>query len=699
MLKAFPILDMKVGKYTRREPWLAPQDAFETLSDCHLKRGVLEKRQGYTEFAQMLAVATTTKAPTFQTNPIMAVANFFDGPTDNLIVFDQNRMNKYLTGASTGVTITAFADYSGTVAGTVKATAATHGFTTDDIVTHTGTTNYNGTFSVTRIDANNYYFTDTWVADDGTGSASQELFLDVTKNKIRYVGNATQNWTPSDGDVIEGVTSGATATVDTSGLILDAGTVAGLDARGTIVFKNGTVSGTFQDNEILRDDGNNSNIAGQSQGAASDDAFTGDNTNFFHVANWTLSGTSKAYICNNNDPIQKYDGTQLSRLTVDIGDDDDVNDITACYLIFVYKERLILFRTQEDGSDFFQRARWSTVKDPESWPTANFKDAPTSDAIVAGGFLGDDLFIWFENSTYRFAYTGDSEDPFEWERISTTDGAAAKNSIITIPLLGINTQIALGPTRVLATDGRTVVGIDEKIPDFALTFTQNSLPYSQSLLLEEERLAMITYADSNAIANADGNIYPNRALVLNYEDGSYATYGLPIHTLGKSRLENAVNWLQDTTWDNYTDPWNLFSAQAGFPTTLMGSQDGKVYQINTTGADSGSDIEFSAEGGQWNPFVKQGRKARLAYIDFLVDVDATATFDVNGFVNNDADSFQTKTVTCTAVNGSEEMAWHRVYQKAIASFHRIQITNNASSNRPRIHAIIPYMEPSGGRMI
>ncbi|MHC4891352.1 MAG: hypothetical protein ACYTEO_18010 [Planctomycetota bacterium] len=617
MLKAFPILDMKVGKYTRREPWLAPQDAFETLSDCHLKRGVLEKRQGYTEFAQMLAVATTTKAPTFQTNPIMAVANFFDGPTDNLIVFDQNRMNKYLTGASTGVTITAFADYSGTVAGTVKATAATHGFTTDDIVTHTGTTNHNGTVSV----------------------------------------------------------------------------------RGTIVFKNGTVSGTFQDNEILRDDGNNSNIAGQSQGAASDDAFTGDNTNFFHVANWTLSGTSKAYICNNNDPIQKYDGTQLSRLTVDIGDDDDVNDITACYLIFVYKERLILFRTQEDGSDFFQRARWSTVKDPESWPTANFKDAPTSDAIVAGGFLGDDLFIWFENSTYRFAYTGDSEDPFEWERISTTDGAAAKNSIITIPLLGINTQIALGPTRVLATDGRTVVGIDEKIPDFALTFTQNSLPYSQSLLLEEERLAMITYADSNAIANADGNIYPNRALVLNYEDGSYATYGLPIHTLGKSRLENAVNWLQDTTWDNYTDPWNLFSAQAGFPTTLMGSQDGKVYQINTTGADSGSDIEFSAEGGQWNPFVKQGRKARLAYIDFLVDVDATATFDVNGFVNNDADSFQTKTVTCTAVNGSEEMAWHRVYQKAIASFHRIQITNNASSNRPRIHAIIPYMEPSGGRMI
>ena len=63
--------------------------------------------------------------------------------------------------------ITAFADYSGTVTGTVSVTSGTHGLTTGDTVTISGTTNYNGTFTITTIDANDFYITATWVADDG----------------------------------------------------------------------------------------------------------------------------------------------------------------------------------------------------------------------------------------------------------------------------------------------------------------------------------------------------------------------------------------------------------------------------------------------------------------------------------------------------------------------------------------------------
>jgi len=65
-------------------------------------------------------------------------------------------------------TISAFADYSGTVAGTVKATSALHGFsvgTTANVVI-TGTANYNGTYTVTYIDANSFYFTATFVATE-----------------------------------------------------------------------------------------------------------------------------------------------------------------------------------------------------------------------------------------------------------------------------------------------------------------------------------------------------------------------------------------------------------------------------------------------------------------------------------------------------------------------------------------------------
>ena len=93
------------------------------------------------------------------------------------------------TGLSTGIVndfsfvagitgaITAYADYSGTVAGTVKATCTGHNLTTGDIITIRGTTNYNGVFTITKIDANEFYFTDTWVADDGASDFERGDYL------------------------------------------------------------------------------------------------------------------------------------------------------------------------------------------------------------------------------------------------------------------------------------------------------------------------------------------------------------------------------------------------------------------------------------------------------------------------------------------------------------------------------------------
>jgi len=64
--------------------------------------------------------------------------------------------------------ITVFADYTGTVAGTVLVTDASHTLSTGDSVTISGTTSYNGTFTVTKVDGNTFYITATWVANDGS---------------------------------------------------------------------------------------------------------------------------------------------------------------------------------------------------------------------------------------------------------------------------------------------------------------------------------------------------------------------------------------------------------------------------------------------------------------------------------------------------------------------------------------------------
>ena len=77
--------------------------------------------------------------------------------------------------------VSAYVDYTGTVSGTVKATATSHGFVDDDIVVISGTTNYNGTYSITKIDANNFYFTAPWVADDGASIAEKADSLELSR--------------------------------------------------------------------------------------------------------------------------------------------------------------------------------------------------------------------------------------------------------------------------------------------------------------------------------------------------------------------------------------------------------------------------------------------------------------------------------------------------------------------------------------
>jgi len=73
-----------------------------------------------------------------------------------------------LVGGQTVVTgpIASFADYGATVAGTVLATDVGHGRATGDVVAISATTNYNGTYVITVVSVDTFYFTATWVATE-----------------------------------------------------------------------------------------------------------------------------------------------------------------------------------------------------------------------------------------------------------------------------------------------------------------------------------------------------------------------------------------------------------------------------------------------------------------------------------------------------------------------------------------------------
>jgi len=73
--------------------------------------------------------------------------------------------------------ITAYSNYGGTVAGTVRAASTAHGLTTGDYISIRGTTNYNGVFQITKISNDAFYFYDTWVSDDGASDWDRGSYL------------------------------------------------------------------------------------------------------------------------------------------------------------------------------------------------------------------------------------------------------------------------------------------------------------------------------------------------------------------------------------------------------------------------------------------------------------------------------------------------------------------------------------------
>ena len=693
--ESFLISDLVEGTISRRDAWLLPPDGFEELNDCNLKNGVLEKRRGRSKLGQIVKISTSSLDPTLQTHPVMGVHNHLSGNTQELIIFDKERMNAFVSDKVSSVILVSVADVGGSPNVVRFTVASGHGITANDIVTISNTTNYEGTYRVEAKAATTFDIESAYVAETmgATSQVNEEQFTDTSKLQVRFDATA-QAWEPTAGDTIEQVVTGTNPTAEVERVIIDYGTFGATTAVGTIIFVRGTETDQFESSGQLFESGTPANIVGNTLALFDDAMWTGDNTNFMWVENWTLGAASKTYIVNNKDPMMSYDGTDVVQHSIDIGTDAaraGANDINSALLVFVVKERIVIFSTNESGTDYNQRARWCGVKQPFSWPTANFKDAPTEDFIVGGDFLGDDLYIWFENSVWRFVWTGDSVNPFEWERLSAQDGAIAQMSITTRN----NIQRAIGPTKILANNGNVVVPIDFKIPDVVLDWNPDSAPYSFSVDLGEERQIYFTYARVASTANADGNKYPDRALLLNYEDNNWAVHRHPIHSMGFSALESDVTWDLDDAWEDIDFAWNVGDTVSGFPFTIIGNHAGVVFQLNTGGSDDGSAIEFNAKTGRFNPYTKQGMKARLSRVDFLCDVDADVSFDVEFHLDSDTTAYSTTTITCSAVESADGKAWHTAFAGAVGFLHSWNITNNASGNRPRIHAMRAWFKPAG----
>jgi len=406
------------------------------------------------------------------------------------------------------------------------------------------------------------------------------------------------------------------------------------------------------------------------------DEFTGTSEDYVQMETWI----DESYITNNRDPIKKFDGTSLTNLDTD-------GIIDACSKIFHYKGHLIALRTTESGNIKPHRARWSASGASENWADGGYVDAPTLDWIISVSFLKDRFIVLFERSVWALNYIGDIDLPFQWEKLTGTEGSYARMSAVPFS----SEILFLGPVDFLVFDGIDTTRLAKDIPEYALAnFNMEQYHTTYGALLEERHLVFWNYPSSKSDA-------PDHNLVLNYWSNGWTIFDIPIQAVGYYKTTDLYTW--DTiklTWDEITYTWNAREIQPGYPIVLSGTQDGRIFILNRSIKDLNSDITARAVTKVLNPFLENMEAARLGYIDFYYTTTEDKEMILRIYEGEEPNSTLSTTIVLKARGGdTRAKSFVRVPINLIGRQHRIEIEHTGEGGHPRIHAIVPWMKPAG----
>jgi len=305
-------------------------------------------------------------------------------------------------------------------------------------------------------------------------------------------------------------------------------------------------------------------------------------TNYWYNANGNILWTTNFHFAAGvgGDPIRWYtDPGGWTDFTPALGGGSFLQQ-AECILPF--KGRLLMFNTWEGAIpaaaiNAANRVRWSWVGDPtdqvNGWLTGpgagGFLDASTDEHIVSVEPLKDVILVKFERSSWKLIYTGNQTQPFIFQRINMTFGAQATNSLVPFD----DGVFAVARNAITTDDTTSVERIDLKIPDEVFNMVnlspQNLPPplhpgnriYGIRDYINE--LVFWSFLDLSLFESPTSSIFPNRVLVLNYRNNSYAIFNDSFTCFGYFQSLKAYD---DTIHQNV--PYIVGGNQQGFVEVL-----------------------------------------------------------------------------------------------------------------------------------
>lgn len=322
--------------------------------------------------------------------------------------------------------------------------------------------------------------------------------------------------------------------------------------------------------------------------ATGTDTWTGNNAQFFWTTTYkgNQSYDRLLYVTNYNqtDGIRYWNGATWTTPTFYITA-AHTDYIMTARIVLPFKDRLILLNTVENiaaaPQTFVNRCRFSQNGSPidaTAWEQdtpgkGSFIDCPTAEAIVTAEFVKDRLIVFFERSTWELAYTGNQTLPFVWQQINTELGAESTFSVIPYN----NVAFGVGNVGIIQCNGSNVERIDEKIPDEVFKIKNGSDGVQRVYGIRDYELEMVYWTFPSGSSTGT---YPDRVLVYNYRNKSWAFNDDSITCFGYYQLVTGITWgSASDTWEDADFEWNAGSYIAKAINIIAGNQEGFTFII------------------------------------------------------------------------------------------------------------------------
>lgn len=603
----FAIVNLRAGVRRDVEPFLVDNDAFPVLENCYLFRGRIERRSSFTKIGfsdgkLKQVLGQTDGAGNFSTTllstPVLGgISVFLVGST----TYTDSGAGGALLVNGIGTASLVLLTGAFSIVGGPPNTDVIYEpglpvmglrFKEEDPINDEAYIGFDTRYS--------YYFDiglDDWVGQTAYKDTGTQFIWNGTDSDLFWTFNylnamwATNNIPGNHALPITSVTAGANAVITfTGGNVFTAGDVVSITNTGSagIDGKSGTVTVAAAGSITTT-----INNTGGALGAGG----------IIHAVTTSISG----------DGIKWYDGPD-SNATNTVGwvnfnpPLDETTDpvlLRGCLIILAYRGYLIAFNTYEDvvasaiPVQYKQRARWSQLGTPyyvppvpvnqtsqfQAWFSdvnnigrGGFSDAPTNEAIVSAQFIKDTLIVYFERSTWQLVYTSNSAAPFVWQKINTELGCESTFSTVAFDR-GV---FAVGNYGIITCDSVNVARIDQKIPDevFAIQNKNNGVKRVYGIRDFTSQLVYFTYPvvsdeDDEAEPVNSQIIYPNRVLIYNYLDGSFAEFDDSFTCFGYFQRQSDLTWGAATfPWGTANFAWNSGYQQAKYPEVAAGNQQG-----------------------------------------------------------------------------------------------------------------------------